>query len=74
MTDHLLNCYVECELDNPQMMILKTLKSREIDVNDPNYPGDILHVFAYNLAVNNHNKKKTKHDCLKRAAGNNSQF
>ena len=37
---------------------IETLKSREIDVNDPNYPGDILHVFAYNLAVNSHNKKK----------------
>ena len=37
---------------------IETLKSREIDVNDPNYPGDILHVFAYNNAVNSHNKKK----------------
>ena len=37
---------------------IETLKSREIDVNDPNYPGDILHVFAYNIAVNSHNKKK----------------
>ena len=37
---------------------IETLKSREIDVNDPNYPGDILHVFAYNNAVNSHNKNK----------------
>ena len=37
---------------------IETLKSREIDVDDPNYPGDILHVFAYNVAVNSHNKKK----------------
>ena len=37
---------------------IETLKSREIDVNDPNYPGDILHVFAYNNAVNSHNIKK----------------
>ena len=34
------------------------LKSREIDVKDPNYPENVLHVFAYNNAVANHNKKK----------------
>jgi hypothetical protein len=37
---------------------LATLKSREIDVKDPNYPDNVLHVFAYNNAVNNHNNKK----------------
>ena len=39
---------------------IDTLQSREISPDDPDYPDDALHVFAYNADVDTRNEKEVK--------------
>ena len=39
---------------------IEILRSREIQTNNPRYPVDVLHVFAYNSDVDEWNEKKLK--------------